>query len=168
MQRKDSKTERLDRKPRRRHRRLIRQTTKYDDIRRALGTNDHETVLLSRLSDIHQVDVGQALNGPAWTRAHIVIGLTAGLRLQTTVFVSDEEQAVGELDISAPWMVKNLDLDGGRLSVNQAGLVLTIDRRHLHLAESALLGRVEPIDPIAHAFRVVKPAAPVAEPATQH
>lgn len=167
MQRKNSKTERLDRRPSRRHRRLIRQTTKYNDIRQALGTNDHDTVLLARLSDIHRVEIGQDLNGPAWTRAHVVVGLTAGLRLQTTVFVSDEEQAVGELDISAPWMVKNLDLEGSRLSVNQAGLVLTIDRRHLHLADSILPGRVEPIDPIAHAFRVVKPAAPVAEPATR-
>jgi hypothetical protein len=92
----------LDRKPSRRQRREIRPTTKYDDIRRHLGTNDHDTVLLWRLSDIHHVRVGQALNGPAWTRAHVVVGLSAGLRLQTTVYVSDTEQAVGELDISAP------------------------------------------------------------------
>lgn len=167
MQRKYSKTNRLDRKPSRRQRREIRQTTKYDDIRRCLGTGDDDTVLLCRLSNIHHVDVGQALNGPVWTRAHIVIGLSAGLRLRTTVYVSDKEQAVGELDISAPWMVQDLDHDRGRLSVSQTGSVLTIDRRHLHLVEPSLLGRVEPIDPIAHAFRMVKPTAPRAEPVIQ-
>lgn len=167
MQRKDSKTNRLDRKPSRRHLRQIRQSGKYSDIRGCLGTNDRTTVLLCRLSDIHHVEAGQALNGPAWTRAHVVIGLSAGLRLQTTVYVSDTEQAAGQLDISAPWIVRNLDHGRGRLSVNQPGLVLTIDRRHLHLIEPGLLGRVEPIDPIAQAFREVKPTAPVAEPATQ-
>ena len=152
------KTSRWDRKPSRRHRREIRQTTKYDDIRRCLGASDHDALVLCGLSEIHHVEVGHALNGPAWRRAHVVVGLSAVLRLQTTVYVSDEEQAIGELDISAPWIVKNLDREGGRLWVSQPGLVLTIDRRHLHLVERILLGRVEPVGPIAVAFRLVRPA----------
>ncbi len=119
------------------------------------------------MSDIHHVEVGQALNGPAWTRAHVVVGLSAGLRLETTVYVSEEEQAAGQLDISGPWIVHDPGDERGRLSVSQPGSVLTIDRRHLHLIESSLLGRVEPIDPIAQAFRAVKPTAPRAEPATR-
>jgi hypothetical protein len=145
-------------KPNRRQRRRIRNTDKYQNIKNSLDTNDHDTLLLWRLGDVQQVETGQSLNGPGWSPAHLVIGMSAGLRLQTDSGARDAGATDTQFDVSAPWLIRHLDHHHTRASVNQPGSVLIIDRRHFHLVERSLAGRVEPVGPIAQAFRLVKPA----------
>jgi len=163
----DINNNRVGRKPNRRQQRLIRQTTKYREIKRCLGTNDHDTLLLYRLADVHHVDVGQPVNGPEASPAHVVVGLSAELRLEAGPSGRDDAggdvRSDREFTVSAPWMTHGLDREVAQASISRSGLVLIIDRRHLHLVERSLLGRVEPVGPIAVAFRLVKP---VPEPAT--
>ena len=129
---------RLSPKPGWRQRRQLRTTTKYRQIQEGFGTTDAETLLLMRLGDLQVADTGQSITAQPWSRSHVVVGLSARL-------------AVGaHTEVTAPWL---LDHRGGdtEVSIAEPGLVVFIDRRHLHPVESALAGRAEPVAPIAKA-----------------
>jgi hypothetical protein len=134
-----------------RQRRNLRSTAKYQQIRAFLGTSDSDTLLLMRLGDLQSAEAGQAVTHRPWSRSHIVIGLTARL-------------AVGSYtEITAPWLVDDRG-DGVELTVSRPGLVLFVDRRHWHLIESAVAGKVEPVAPIAKAATRRAPARRVPRP----
>lgn len=137
---------RLGPKPGRRERRRIRATAEYRYVRESLGTTDAETLLLLRIGDVMIAQAGQDITGEEWTRYHMVIGLS------TRLAVGDYTQ------VTAPWMIDH-DSEGAPISVAKTGLVLFIDRRHRHLADAALAGRVEPVAPIAKAV-AQRPARP--------
>ena len=131
-------TSRLGSRPGWRERRRLRTTTKYRQIQESLGTSDAETELLLRLGDLQTAEAGQMVTRQAWSRSHIVVGLSARLGLGAFT------------EVTAPWLIDDRD-QGAEISISQTGLVLFIDRRHRHLAGKALAGRVEPVAPIAKA-----------------
>ncbi len=125
-------------RPTRRERRLLRATGKYRQIRQHLGTADDETLLLTQIGELQPVEQGRSIDGGR----HITVGLSG--RLQ-----------VGRLaTVSAPWLV-DVKSDDVPFTVTEPGLVLIIDRRQFHLAEAALVGKVEPVHRIAYAARLI-------------
>lgn len=131
-------TSRLGSRPGWRERRRLRTTTKYRQIQEFLGTSDEETVLLLRLGDLQTAEAGQMVTRQAWSRSHIVVGLSA--RLGVGAYT----------EVTAPWLIDDRG-QGAEVKISQTGLVLFIDRRHRHLVNGALAGRVEPVAPIAKA-----------------
>ncbi len=150
--REDTKRLRAARRIGRRQRRLIQTTEKYQQIRTALGTGDDATVRLTRVGEVSEVGAGRTVNPKPWGRTHLFIGLTAPLAVEDTV-------------IAAPWVID--DATGAtELATGRPGLVMTIDRRYVHLVEDALSGRVEPVTPIVKAIRRAEPTGkPMATPA---
>jgi len=173
---------RLEGKPNWRNRRLIRASEKYQAIKHNLDTTDEETMLLTRLGDLHQVAPGEKLNGQIWSRTYAVVGLDVALRVATSneIHLVDEgptEGSVGNdvesgssralsatVRVSAPWVVRDVAGSDAELAVGEAGVVLILDRRHLHLADRSLSGRAEPVDPIVNAVNQTRfsvPTSPV-------
>ncbi len=132
-------------KPTRGERRKIRRSPAYLELRASLGVNDTQALLLIQLGDFHLAHVGQQVTCRPWSRSHVLIGLKPRL------FVT------GAAEISAPWMVRDADLDVD-VSIASPGSVLFIHRRHQHLVGRLLAGAAESVGRLTRAASHNPPA----------